>query len=152
MRRSALIIGAGGLILLAGAVLTVGPWIEAQRWQGSPQAAQAERNAAAPTLVPLRTTPTPVSRPRPAAPAVAAPGAIATAAARPVPEPTIQRGPVHAEQSSTPAPPDAQPTPILGPSDLTLGDVAFRFLDPPQPGATALLSVAVHNPTEQSNS
>jgi LPXTG-site transpeptidase (sortase) family protein len=36
----------------------------------------------------------------------------------------------------------------LGPSDLRLGDAAFQFLEPPQPGATVLLSLSVHNPTD----
>jgi LPXTG-site transpeptidase (sortase) family protein len=40
------------------------------------------------------------------------------------------------------------PTPTLGPAELQLGEVAFQFQDPPQPGANVLLSVVIHNPTD----
>src|SRR5206468_9712252 len=58
VRRSTLILGSGTVILLAGAVITLGPWLEAYRWQASPMAVQAERNAAVPQLVPVHSTPT----------------------------------------------------------------------------------------------
>jgi sortase (surface protein transpeptidase) len=146
VRRSTLIICAGGLILLVGAALTLGPWLEAERWQSSPAAVQAERNAAAPTTVPLRAAPTLVVRPTAPPAATAAslrasnPRVLPTAA--PTPAPTVV-------PDVSPPIEAAPPTPTLGPSRLRLGEVAFQFLDPPQPGATALLSLAIHNPTDQ---
>jgi sortase (surface protein transpeptidase) len=140
VRRSTLIIGAGGLILLVGAFLTLGPWLEAYRWQASPEAGQAQRNAAAPQLVPVRPTVSAtapvvvVTRPTPVPPSVPALSRPAT------PAPT--RPPL-----ANP-PPIVVPTPTLGPAALRLEDVAFQFLDPPQPGATARLSLAIHNSTD----
>src|SRR5262249_14308791 len=49
----------------------------------------------------------------------------------------------------TEVPPTVAPTPTLGPSLLQLGNTAFQFEDPPEPGATAHLTVTVHNPTDQ---
>jgi len=147
VRRSTLIICAGGLVLLVGAVLTVGPWLEAQRWQSSPAAEQAERNAAAPTTVPLRAAPTLIARPtaQPTAAAAAAPPA-----ANPRVLPTTVPTPAPTVVADVSPPIEAAPpTPTLGPSNLKLGEVAFQFLDPPQPGATALLSLAIRNPTDQ---
>jgi LPXTG-site transpeptidase (sortase) family protein len=152
-RRSTLCLGAGGLILLVGAVVTLEPWFEALRWQNSPLAAQAQRNAAAPQVV----------RPRPTdALATQVPvvrGAAATALparATPTPGEAYGEGLTRAPTVLAPTPtlraPELQlneePTPTLGPSVLQLKDVAFQFQDPPQPGANVLLSVAIHNPTD----
>jgi LPXTG-site transpeptidase (sortase) family protein len=155
VRRSTLIIGAGTLILLVGAALTLGPWLEAYRWQTSPAAVEAERHAAAPQLVPVRPTPTRVPG-NAAAPAVAvaqptppATSVPTSAAAAPrVPTPT----PAQPFPDSVPAVPEPLtqqpvPTQTLATSDLRLSTVTFQFLDPPQPGATAVLSVAIENPT-----
>ena len=45
----------------------------------------------------------------------------------------------------------AQPTPTLGPSELQLTGSSFEFVDPPEPGAHARLSLSIHNPTEHAS-
>ena len=50
---------AGVGVLLVGAAAIAVPWYSAVRWQGSPEAVRAERNADAPTLI--QATPTPAS-------------------------------------------------------------------------------------------
>ena len=161
MRRSTLIVGAGGLIVLVGAAFILQPWLEAYRWQNSPAAVQVERNAAAPLVIPVRPTATVASpaapvtrasdgpRPTPIAPAAQAtsPGAAAPPGDPPPTPVTSPLEPQPAPELATPPPPPA-PTATLTPAELQLGDVAFQFLDPPQPGATARLSVAIHNPTD----
>jgi LPXTG-site transpeptidase (sortase) family protein len=156
VRRSTVVICAGALILLAGALITLPPWLEAYRWQASPVAVQAERNAAAPLVEPVRPISTRVPR------AEKAPAVLAT---RPPARPTELLAPatlVPVVMAPTPAvalgdevvasPPDPAPeigpTAALAPPDLHLTNVAFQFLDPPQPGATAVLSMLIENPTE----
>src|SRR5262245_50647836 len=56
-RPSQVILAAGLGVLLVGAVVIGVPWYSAMRWQGSPEAVRAERNADAPTLI--QVTPTP---------------------------------------------------------------------------------------------
>lgn len=130
-RYSPIVIGVGLVVLIAGVIVQMEPWYEAVSWQASPDAARAQRNAAAPT--PIWLTPTPAGRvasapppsqlrPRPTATAVAQ--AVATL------EVTV-----------------AQPTPTLEPSELQLTASSFEFADPPEPGAHARLSVSVANPT-----
>ena len=72
MRRSTVVICAGALLLLAGATITLAPWLEVYRWQASPEAVQAERNAAAPQVQPVRPTSTRVPRGENAPPVAAA--------------------------------------------------------------------------------
>ena len=156
MPRSTVVICAGALLLLAGASITLAPWLEAYRWQSSPAAVQAERNAAAPLVANVRPTSTHVL-PGPTAPAIAA----ARTPARPtelvapatlvpvVPTPTqaldLDSGVV---VSPSDLAPEIDPTAALAPPHLRLSNVAFQFLDPPQPGATAVLSMVIENPTE----
>jgi len=127
------------------------PWFEALRWQNSPAAVQAERNAAAPQVVPVRATVTPV-RATPIAerrlgitPAtyVPAPTRAPNTASSTGPAPTPTPGEVDV------APTVAPPTPTLGPAELQLAETAFQFQDPPQPGANVQLSVTIHNPTDE---
>ena len=142
--QAALAIGLG--ILLLGAAVELVPWFQAAQWQASPEAARAERNAAAPTIVPIR--------------ANVAPTAVRVQA------PTAQPPAVHPPTVSTPvgvaanAPPlstpvavDADiappPTPTPSASDLRLTSSAFVFDDPPEPGAHAHLDLTVANPTDR---
>ncbi|HEY2595213.1 MAG TPA: sortase [Chloroflexota bacterium] len=150
-------------MLLLGAAAVAVPWYAATRWQGSPEAVRAERNADAPT--PIWLTPTPgttavsaalPTEPAPAAQATAssqsessAPEPMATQPAEP---PTPQPAVVAPPQLSTPIALDAHiavpPTATPAISDLKLTSSAFTFDDPPQPGAHAHLTLTVHNPTE----
>jgi LPXTG-site transpeptidase (sortase) family protein len=150
VRRSTLILCAGGAIIVAGAVLLVRPLVDAYRWQTSPIAAQAERNAAAPLVVTPRATSTLIARPTalPTAPARTAPTAAPTSKLAIDVTTQIRASTATPVPTEPPLPvPAVPPTPTLGPSDLKLGEAAFEFLDPPQPGATARLSVIIRNPT-----
>ena len=156
--RPSLVILATGLgVLLVGAAIFVVPWYAAMRWQDSPEAARAERNADAPT--PILLTPTPVTvavaapptSPPVTAQVVATPG---QAQAPPLAPPTRQPAAVFAPpQLSTPISLDANiavaPTATPSISDLKLTDSAFAFDDPPEPGAHVRLTLTVHNPTDQ---
>jgi LPXTG-site transpeptidase (sortase) family protein len=155
-RRSTVIIGAGGLILLVGAGVTLEPWFEALGWRDSPAAVQAQRNAAAPQVVPLRPTPTLVRQvalagPTPiralstdVAPPTSAPTRSPSTGGAPPATPTPGESPGSDLAS---APTVSLPTPTLGPAELQLAEAAFQFQDPPQPGANVQLSVTIHNPT-----
>ncbi len=141
MRRSTVVLGAGGLIVLAGLWLTLSPMLDAVRWQSSPEALDAARNAAVPTVIPPRVVSTRV----PILPTLIATARPTTAPGAPAPLATAQPTQVVVAAAPIPPPP---PTPTLGPPTLLFGDVGFQFLDPPQPGATAVLNVTVVNPTE----
>src|SRR5262249_3598296 len=134
------------------------PWYAAMRWQGTPEAARAERNADAPT--PIWLTPSPLAT----AAATASPlptlvPAVALPPAPPPPPPAT--GPPPAPPPALLAPPPlsapialdariaAAPTATPSISDLKLTDSAFTFDDPPEPGAHVRLTLTVHNPTEQ---
>jgi sortase (surface protein transpeptidase) len=134
-----IVVGVGACIMLAGAAVLIAPWFDAARWQGSPEAERAVRNADAPTLVVITPTPLRVTPP--------------TAAPAPTPVPPATAVAVFAPpELSTPvamnAHIDVAPSPTPSKSDLTLGDTAFAFDDPPEPGAHAHLSLSVHNPTD----
>lgn len=153
VRRSTLLVAAGSAIVAVGAAVSLGPWLEAYRWQSSSVAQQAERNAAAPLVVPLvvppRATPTPFARQAPTPIEVRGQLLTPTPAADPVfapPEIQLTR-----PTESVPPPPPVAPTPTLSPSNLQLADAAFQFLEPPRPGATARLSVTIHNPTDEAS-
>jgi sortase (surface protein transpeptidase) len=147
----AVAIGFG--VLLLGAVIELAPWYQAALWQASPEAARAERNAAAPTVVPIvptnRTAVAPIAQTAPTAvrlrPTDAAPTPAPGAAAQ-------QPGATIAPVLGTPIALDAQiappPTPTPSTSDLHVTSSAFAFDDPPQPGAHAHLDLAVSNPTD----
>src|SRR5579864_8442590 len=125
--------------MLAGAALLALPWFDAARWQGSPEAVRAVRNAEAPT--PVWLTPTSqsvVAGSTPQATIAALPTAIAV--------PTQLSAPVELNAHVAVAP---SPTPAT--SDLLLGNTAFVFDDPPEPGARAHLDVSVDNPSDQSD-
>ena len=132
--------------MLAGAVVLAAPWFDAARWQGSPEAVRAVRNAEAPTVVVATPTPVDISIAEPAATSEVASSAAAPASA-PASTPMIAP-----PRLSTPialnAHIDVAPSPTPAKSDLVLGNTAFAFDDPPQPGAHAHLTVSVHNPTE----
>jgi sortase (surface protein transpeptidase) len=147
VRRSTLVIGAGSVILAVGAAVSLAPWLEAYRWQTSPVAQQAERNAAAPLVVPPRATPTPFVRQ--ATPSSDTRSQLATPAAAVNPTAAPPEVQVAVPTETLPHPLAAAPTPTLAPSNLQLADAAFQFLDSPQPGATARLSVSIRNPTDE---
>jgi LPXTG-site transpeptidase (sortase) family protein len=140
------------------------PWIEGQQWQSSPEAARAARNAAAPP--PIWVTPGPTSLAAP----TAVPGSGLPEAVRNVvvpSRPTPLAGPISGApqpaSTSVPTPadavaPDAAPVPPTAvvpvatptpdiPSNLQLASTNFEFLDAPEPGANARLTLSVHNPT-----
>ena len=133
--RSLVVIAAGLGILALGGLVELAPWYQATQWQASPEAARAERNAAAPTLVLV--TPTALKN----APPVVTPATQPTPAAPP---------PTAAPLLSTPIAFDAQiapqPTPTPSASDLRITSSAFAFDDPPEPGAHAHLDLTVTNP------
>ena len=150
------------MVLVGGLVMAV-PWIQGTAWQNTPDAARAARNEAAPQ--PIRITPVPT--PDSAAAAAPVSGGVATSArptlvpiARTVtttgdtlraPEVATTPTPVQADSApvvEATTPPVATPTPVV-PSDLRLAGAAFQFLDAPQPGASARLSVSVTNPTDE---
>jgi LPXTG-site transpeptidase (sortase) family protein len=141
-RPSQVVIGAGLAVLVLGGVLVLGPWFAAARWQASPEASRAVRNAEAPTPVWITPTATPAQlvRAQPAAtpmppPQVAAP-----------PPPTTE--PVLSQPIALNARVVVPPTATPAASDLRLADTSFIFDDPPQPGAHAHLDLTVHNPTD----
>ncbi len=137
-RRSTVIIGAGGLILLVGAGVTLEPWFEALGWRDSPAAVQAQRNAAAPQVVPLRPTPTLVRQvalggPTPiralstdVAPPTSAPTRSLSTGGAPPATPTPGESP-GSDLASAPTVP--LPTPTLGPAELQVSlDLPLAWL------------------------
>jgi LPXTG-site transpeptidase (sortase) family protein len=142
-RPSQVVIGAGLAVLGLSGVLIFGPWFAAARWQASPEATRAVRNADAPE--PVWITPTAA----PALPARAEP--VATPAP---PPPVVAPPPTTEPVLSQPIALDARvlvpPTPTPAAADLRLVDASFTFDDPPQPGAHAHLDLSVHNPTDSS--
>jgi LPXTG-site transpeptidase (sortase) family protein len=132
------VIGIGICVMLGGAALLIAPRYEAERWQSSPEAERALRNAEAPT--PVWLTPTMLTAPAPAARATTVPPtAVAVTPVARFSAPAVVDARVDIAPTATP--------PI---SDVTLRDSAFAFEDPPEPGAHAHLTVTVHNPTDQS--
>ncbi|MBV9596340.1 MAG: sortase [Chloroflexi bacterium] len=166
--RPSLVILATGLgVLLVGAAIVAVPWYSGVRWQDSPEAARAERNAEAPT--PIWLTPAPESNVNVSAPPTQAslpptqlPASAPTqiAAAQPA-GPLSTAQPASANPAQVYAPPQLStpialnariavaPTATPSISDLKLTDSAFTFDDPPQPGAHVHLTLTIHNPTEQ---
>jgi LPXTG-site transpeptidase (sortase) family protein len=132
-----LLLGVGALGVLVGGAVVLDTIYEANRFQGSPEAAQAERSLEAPTPIwvePDAPPPTRVTVSRAAVQATPAPSRDLHAA---------DRADAHlALPTETPAP-QAEPTEV--PMALELADAEFRFLDPPEPGARARLSVSVHS-------
>jgi hypothetical protein len=145
-----------GVLALAG-WLILGPLYQAAQWQGSPEAARAARNAAAPTPIWIVATPTVTAAmaggsqrnvPPPAT------SVLPVLAANPpstpgVPPAAVEQSPTSVPAADTPVIVQPTATPTLAPSDLKLTAAAFEFEDPPQPGAHARLSLTVHNPTDQ---
>jgi len=135
LRPSHVVVATGLGILVLGGVIELAPLRDAAQWQASPEAARAERNAAAPT--PVWITPTTV--------AVTLPTAVARVAQPAAPTITpvaVLSAPIALAAAIVPP-----PTPTPSTSDLQLGSSSFTFDDPPQPGARAHLDVTVHNPT-----
>jgi LPXTG-site transpeptidase (sortase) family protein len=151
-RLSGVLVVAGLGALLVGGFVIVAPWYASEQWRTSPEAARAQRNAdvsppiwltpapARAAAVAARSAATPISPSRPVAPRVVATPPPPPATPQPV-------GP------GTPVPPTAAPeavsfTPTPAVSALQLAATEFQFLDPPEPGASARLTVTVHNPTD----
>jgi LPXTG-site transpeptidase (sortase) family protein len=134
LRASQIVIATGAGILVLGAAIELAPMRDAAQWQASPEAARAERNAAAPTPVWITPTTVPVATLAPAAPEAIR-----------VPAPT--RVPVLGKPIALDAAIVPPPTPPPSTSDLRLTSSAFAFEDPPQPGAHAHLAITIHNPT-----
>jgi LPXTG-site transpeptidase (sortase) family protein len=153
-RPSHVVLAAGLGVLLVGAAAIVVPWYAALRWQGSPEAARAVRNADAPTVIRLTPTPESAADATSSSESSAPEPAAGQPTAVPAPQPTVVAPP----QLSIPIALDAHisvpPTPTVAPtatpttSDLKLTSSAFTFDDPPQPGAHVHLTLTVHNPTE----
>ncbi len=134
-----IVIATGVGVLVAGTAITLAPWYDAARWQTSPEAVRALRNADAPTLVPQPPrAPTALSRPVPT---------IASLQLQ-HPAPTAE-APRLSHSVGLEADIEPPSTPTLGPSELQLTSAEFAFDDPPQPGAHAHLSVTLLNPTDQ---
>ena len=167
-RRGDLLLVVGGLIVLIGGAVTLAPWYEAARWQNSPEAIRAQRNADA--AQPVWLTPGP---PSVAVAGDARPTSVAAArrsapvpAGQPAGAPPVQPVPQPARTSQAadgvrvdlttpsamqvPEPPTEAPTPtpVPVPAELQLASSGFQFMDPPEPGASARLSVSVFNPTD----
>jgi LPXTG-site transpeptidase (sortase) family protein len=143
LRPSHFVLGGGLIVLLVGGYMLLAPRYQAVRWQASPEAARAARNAEAPTPVWLR--------PTPAAPAGGALPAVTATPAEPANAvPTRTRPEVVAAPTvglAVEVAPAATPTPSV--SNLRLTGAAFEFQDSPEPGARAQLRVMVHNPDVQ---
>jgi hypothetical protein len=170
-----LVFVGGLVAMLIGGGALLGSWYAGRSWATSDEAEQANRQLAAETprwvddpaaTAPRRPTPAPtltvtatltiaVSVATPAAtPADATPANVAQADVVNAPH---RPGAVEAEPAEPPAaeavdaegPPADAPTPTpepRAPADaVTLVESDFRFLDPPEPGAQARISVEVHN-------
>lgn len=147
-RPSYVLLAAGGLALVVGGAVSLQAWYAGLQWQASPEAAQAQRNVAAPEPIWITPGPRATRASVPVAPtATSVPAAAALAVSVATAVPTTE-APVETP-APTLAPPTVEPTATLGPSDLQLASSAFQFDDPPEPGAHARLDVTVHNPTDQ---
>ena len=150
-RLSSVLIVAGLGTLLVGGFVIVAPWYASEQWRNSPEAARAQRNAD--VSPPIWLTPAPAR-------ALRQPGrpqlryrrrARWRRASLPTPAPPpATRQPVG---PGFPVPATAAPeavafTPTPAVSALQLTATEFQFLDPPEPGASARLTVTVHNPTD----
>ncbi|MDQ6671793.1 MAG: sortase [Chloroflexota bacterium] len=151
-----ILVGVGVGTLLVGALVVLQPWYASEQWRSSPEAARAQRNADAPQ--PIWLTPGPsdatVTRATATPPAlsrtpavgivpVLPPGPAATSQPPPTAAP---RNDAAVQDAGAPAQQVAStPTPAV--SLLKLGATQFQFLDPPEPGAKARLTISVHNPT-----
>jgi len=147
-RPSHVVIGGGLGVILVGGLLVLAPMFDAARWQSSPEATRAERNADAPT--PIWLAPTAVPTLAAAVPILATVTQATTQPAQPPPEivaaPTAE--PVLSRPVGLAANIVPQPTPTPQASDLQLASSAFVFDDSPEPGAHAHLDLTVHNPTD----
>ena len=132
------------------------PWYAAMRWQDSPEAARAERNADAPTPIWLTPTPPPVAssganRSAGRYPAAGRAQSLSVQTAPTTPS-TAQPVVFAPPQLSTPIALNANiavaPTATPSISVLKLTDSAFTFDDAPEPGAHVRLTLTVHNPTD----
>jgi hypothetical protein len=137
--------------LVLGAFVVLEPWYEGVQWRGSPDAARAQRNADVPQPIWLTPAPTDLA----VAPAAAGstptirrtvPTLVQPAATR---QPAPTTVPVAGQPTIAPVPQVEAATPTPTTSDLQLVGAEFQFLDPPEPGARARLTVSVHNPTDQ---
>src|SRR5712691_5965337 len=141
--RGDLLIAAGVGIVLIGGATWLAPVYDAAQWRDSPEAARAQRNADAPQ--PVWVTPLPVAtlavRQRAAAPVQTAPPATG------VPVPVAPGPTLTATPETEVLVPLATPTPSL--SDLWLTTAQFQFVDAPEPGAHARLTLGIHNPTDR---
>lgn len=139
---------AGGALLLLGGVVSLAPWSEALQWRNSPEALRAQRNADAPT--PIWITPASLDTPARQVPGRTTAPPVAHANAPTPPMPAAARGdegPASTVPASSEAAVPIAAAPTLEPSQLELQYTDFRFLEPPEPGAAARLTLSVHNPT-----
>jgi len=165
-RPSSILIVAGLGTLLVGGFVLLEPWYASEQWRNSPEAARAQRNADVPPPIWLTPAPAGAAVARPAAPPVSqsrpgAPRAVATPAPPPATRQPIDPG-IAIPSTATPevplgglsrseVPTEAEavaltPTPAVSAMQLTATE--FQFLDPPEPGASARLTLTVHNPTD----
>lgn len=143
-RPSELVISTGLGVLALSGFIWLAPWYDAARWQASPEAVRAARNAEAPT--PVWLAPTPAIDIRATATDIPVP-----VAARAMSTPAVNQAAFAFSQSVAL---DARideppvPTPVTSESDLLLASADFAFDDPPQPGAHAHLTITVDNSTD----
>ncbi|MCC7369701.1 MAG: sortase [Chloroflexi bacterium] len=165
---AALLVG-GLLVMLIGGGAVAAGWYTARTWESSVEGEQAARALAAPTprfLDDAAPTPTlrPTSTPRPATPRPATPTplqATPALALRAADAGERRGGHLAAtapagddDRAQDASPPDAErdvPAPTATPEPraptdaIALAESEFRFLDPPEPGAQAQLTVAIRN-------
>jgi LPXTG-site transpeptidase (sortase) family protein len=134
----------GTLSVLVGAAVVLDTWYQAQRFQASPEAARAERSLEAPQPIWVepeaeapRVAPTRPAAVQPTSPPAAASKDLHAADRADARVPTVE--PTEA--------PTAEPEPTVEkiPLPLELTGSEFRFLDPPEPGARARLTVSVRS-------
>lgn len=162
---AAVLLAGGLLVMLVGGGAVAASWYSATSWAATDEAEQASRALAAPQprwveAAEAIPTPRPTRTPR-AVTATAAPAARPTVgAAERAPAVAEQDGaPVAAESDDAPpaseavtlaeatpaALPTATPEPRAPADAIALVDTAFRFLDPPEPGAQAQITVNLRN-------
>jgi LPXTG-site transpeptidase (sortase) family protein len=122
------LVGVGG-----GGTLWAQAWLQGWTWAHSDAARQAASQAAQPTPIwegEIGARPT----------------AVVTRRATPVPL-AVEAAPTMTVASQAPTP---VPTPAPATADqIELQDIAFEFLEPPEPGATARLTVTAHNTSDR---
>ena len=164
MIAAAVLLAGGLLVMLVGGGAVVANWYSATSWAATDEAEQATRSLAATQPrwideVESVPTPRPTSTPRVVTPTPRA-NAADSGAERAAAQPTIVAVDAGARREASPPdsdnpptdqdeavrpPTTATPEPRAPADAVTLVDSAFRFLDPPEPGAQAQITVNIRN-------